>query len=269
VLVDFWAYSCINCQRAIPHVEAWYSRYAADGLVVVGVHTPEYAFEHVASNVAAGAKRLHMTYPIALDNDYSTWNNFSNDSWPAEYLIDSNGQVRHVSIGEGDYSGSETLIRQLLTAARPGVVLPPASDLPDATPQNPYQTQETYLDSQRCMSNANNPANGRLQGGTHTYQYPSDIEPDWFGLSGKWTVGDESITADEDAAIRLVFNSKYVYLDVAGTGTVTATMNGKTTRYTIGGAPNIYTVVTMPTTGSGSVTLQLTPGLQAYSFTFG
>ena len=269
VLVDFWAYSCINCQRAIPHVEAWYSRYAADGLVVIGVHTPEYAFEHVGSNVAAGAKRLHITYPIALDNDYSTWNNFSNDSWPAEYLIDSNGQVRHVAIGEGDYGGSEKLIRQLLEAAKPGVVLPPPSDLPDTTPTNMDQTPETYLDSQRCMSNANNPTTGALQAGTRAYQLPTDIPESTFGLSGTWSVGSESITAGSGATIKLSFNARFVYLDVAGTGTVAATMNGKTSTYRIGGAPNIYTVVALPRTGTGSVSLSLTPGLQAYSFTFG
>ena len=103
VLVDFWAYSCINCQRAIPHVKAWYSDLQGGRLEVIGVHTPEYAFEHVAANVAAGAKRLGITYPVALDNDYTTWNNFGNDSWPAEYLIDATGTVRYVAIGEGDY----------------------------------------------------------------------------------------------------------------------------------------------------------------------
>ena len=269
VLVDFWAYSCINCQRAIPHVEAWYTKYAADGLVVIGVHTPEYAFEHVASNVAAGAKRLNMTYPIALDNDYSTWNAFGNDSWPAEYLIDSNGQVRHVAIGEGDYSGSETLIRQLLTAAHPGLVLPAPSDLPDRTPTNPNQTAETYLDSERCMSDANNPVTGQLMQGTRTYQRAAQIEPDQFGLTGTWTVGTESITAGSNADITLNFNASQVYLDVSGTGTVRATVGAKTSTFAIGGAPNIYTIVNQSAPSAGTVTLTLSPGLQAYSFTFG
>jgi thiol-disulfide isomerase/thioredoxin/sulfite exporter TauE/SafE len=94
VLVDFWAYSCINCQRAIAHVTAWYSNYKSDGFEVIGVHTPEYAFEHVPSNVAAGAKRLGIHYPVALDNHYTTWNNYNNDSWPADYLIDATGHVR-------------------------------------------------------------------------------------------------------------------------------------------------------------------------------
>ncbi len=134
VLVDFWAYSCINCQRELPHVEAWYKDYAADGLEVVGVHTPEYAFEHVPSNVAAGVQRLGLTFPVALDNSYDTWNAYDNQSWPAAYLIDATGQIRHVSIGEGDYSGEEQLIRQLLTAAHPGLALPKATDVPDTTP---------------------------------------------------------------------------------------------------------------------------------------
>ncbi|MFL6061872.1 MAG: cytochrome c biogenesis protein DipZ, partial [Marmoricola sp.] len=134
VLVDFWAYSCINCQRAIPHVEAWYSKYKDDGLVVVGVHTPEYAFEHDRSNVEDGAKRLGITYPVALDNDYGTWDNYGNSSWPAEYLVDAQGQVRHVAIGEGDYAGTEQLIRRLLTDAHPGAKLPGSTDVPDTTP---------------------------------------------------------------------------------------------------------------------------------------
>jgi thiol-disulfide isomerase/thioredoxin len=151
VLVDFWAYSCINCQRELAHVEAWAKDYAADGLEVVGVHTPEYAFEHVPSNVAAGVRRLGLTFPVALDNSYDTWNAYDNQSWPASYLIDASGQIRHVSIGEGDYSGEEQLIRQLLTAAHPGAALPRATDVPDTTPVDPAQTQETYLGADRAQ----------------------------------------------------------------------------------------------------------------------
>ncbi|MDR3659190.1 MAG: cytochrome c biogenesis protein DipZ, partial [Mycobacterium sp.] len=112
VLIDFWAYSCINCQRAIPHVVDWYNRYrdsGNSGFVVIGVHTPEYAFERVAGNVASGAAALNITYPIALDNDYATWNGYQNLYWPAEYLIDANGTVRHTKFGEGDYDGTEKL----------------------------------------------------------------------------------------------------------------------------------------------------------------
>ena len=123
-MIDFWAYSCINCQRAIPHVVDWYNRYHDDGFVVIGVHTPEYAFERVAGNVASGAAALHITYPIALDNDYTTWNNYQNLYWPAEYLIDANGAVRHTKFGEGDYDSTEKLIRELLVDADPDIRLP-------------------------------------------------------------------------------------------------------------------------------------------------
>ena len=120
VLIDFWAYSCINCQRAIPHVVGWYRAYQDSGFEVIGVHTPEYAFEKVPDNVAKGAADLGITYPIALDNGYSTWTNYRNRYWPAEYLIDASGTVRHIKFGEGDYNVTEKLIRQLLTDARPG-----------------------------------------------------------------------------------------------------------------------------------------------------
>jgi thiol-disulfide isomerase/thioredoxin len=265
VLVDFWAYSCINCQRAIPHTEAWYSAYKSDGLVVIGVHTPEYAFEHVASNVDAGVKRLKITYPVALDNGYKTWNAFQNESWPAEYLIDATGEIRHVSIGEGDYGGSEALIRQLLTAAHPGITLPKATDLPDTTPTDPQQTPESYLGAQRADSSAN----GQLVTGKQTFQYPTFMEPDEFGLTGSWTIGQEDITSGTEAGIRLNFTASDVYLDVGGTGTVTATVDGMTTRYAVSGAPDIYTVVHSASPQTGTVTLTLSPGLNAYSFTFG
>ena len=157
VIVDFWAYSCINCQRELPHVEAWYKDYAADGLEVVGVQTPEYAFEHVPSNVLAGARRLGLTFPVALDNSYDTWNAYDNQSWPAGYIIDATGQIRHVSIGEGDYTQEEQIIRQLLLAAHPGIALPPATSVPDTTPDDPNQSPETYLGAERVQSTSTAP----------------------------------------------------------------------------------------------------------------
>ncbi len=265
VLVDFWAYSCINCQRAIPHAEAWYSDYEKDGLVVVGVHTPEYAFEHVASNVSAGVKRLGITYPVALDNNYTTWNAFGNESWPADYLIDSTGQIRHVGIGEGDYDGTETLIRQLLTAANPGVTLPPATHVADTTPTSAQQTPETYLGSQR----ANTYVDGPLRTGTQTFSYPPGVPDDEFALTGTWAVGDEALTAANGAGIELNYLADDVYLDVGGTGTITATVGGKTTTYKVSGAPDIYTLVHTDGENRGTLKVALSPGLAAYSFTFG
>jgi cytochrome c biogenesis protein CcdA/thiol-disulfide isomerase/thioredoxin len=264
VLVDFWAYSCINCQRAITHVTAWYNDYKADGFTVIGVQTPEYAFEHVPSNVAAGMARLHITYPVALDNDYKTWDNFGNDSWPADYLIDSTGTIRHVSIGEGDYTQTESLIRQLLTAARPGVRLPAATQVPDLTPTSADQTPETYLGSDRADSYA-----GASGSGTQPFAFPASLPANSWALSGTWTVGGQDLTSGAGAAIRLSFTAADVYLDVGGTGTVTATVNGKTTSYRISGAPDIYAVVSAPQQETATITLTLSPGLSAYSFTFG
>jgi cytochrome c biogenesis protein CcdA/thiol-disulfide isomerase/thioredoxin len=264
VLVDFWAYSCINCQRAIEHINAWYSDYKADGLVVIGVQTPEYAFEHVPANVAAGISRLKVAYPVALDNSYTTWDSYGNDSWPADYLIDSTGTVRHVSIGEGNYPQNEALIRQLLTAARPGLHLPPATQLPDTTPDSPNQTPETYLGSARADTYA-----GKSGSGTQGFSFPATIPPSEWALAGTWSIGSENLTAGKNAALKLNFTAADVYLDVGGTGTVTATVNGKTSTYRVSGAPDIYTLVSGASQRSATIEVRLSPGLSAYSFTFG
>jgi cytochrome c biogenesis protein CcdA/thiol-disulfide isomerase/thioredoxin len=265
VLVDFWAYSCINCQRELPHVEAWAKNYATDGLEVIGVHTPEYAFEHVPSNVAAGTRRLGLTFPVALDNSYDTWNAYDNQSWPASYLIDSTGQIRHVSIGEGDYPGEEQLIRQLLTAAHPGLTLPKATDVPDTTPDDPEQTPETYLGAEREAGYAG--ASASYASGQFTL--PANLAADSFALSGAWTIAQQSITAGTGAGIDLAFHASDVYLDVGGTGNLTVTTRGKTRVIPVSGAPDIYTVATEQPAKDSTVSIKLSPGLQAYSFTFG
>ena len=264
VLVDFWAYSCINCQRELPHVEAWDKAYASDGLEVVGVHTPEYAFEHVPSNVAAGVRRLGLTFPVALDNSYGTWNAYDNQSWPASYLIDASGQIRHVSIGEGDYSGEEQLIRQLLSAAHPGITLPRATDVPDTTPQDSAQTPETYLGAERQQG-----YHGTVPYATGQFTAPATLPADSFALAGAWTIGQESITAGKGAGITLAFHASKVYLDVGGTGTLTVSAGGTSKVIRVSGAPDIYTVATEQPARDGTVTIRLSPGLQAYSFTFG
>jgi len=264
VLVDFWAYSCINCQRELPHVEAWAKDYAADGFQVVGVHTPEYAFEHVPSNVAAGVRRLGLTFPVALDNSYATWNAYDNQSWPAAYLIDATGQIRHISIGEGDYTGEEQFIRQLLLAAHPGIALPRATDVPDVTPDDPEQTQETYLGAERQQGFA-----GGTSYATGQFTLPATVPVNSFGLAGGWTIGQQSITAGQGARIALAFHASDVYLDVGGTGTLTVSSAGTSKVIRVSGAPDIYTVAAQQPARDGSVTIDLSPGLQAYSFTFG
>jgi cytochrome c biogenesis protein CcdA/thiol-disulfide isomerase/thioredoxin len=264
VLVDFWAYSCINCQRELPHVEAWARAYASDGLEVIGVHTPEYAFEHVPSNVAAGVRRLGLTFPVALDNSYGTWNAYDNQSWPAAYLIDASGQIRHVSIGEGDYGGEEQLIRQLLSAAHPGIALPRATDVPDTTPDDSAQTPETYLGAERQQG-----YHGSTPYASGQFTAPGTLPANSFALAGAWTIGQESITAGKGAGITLAFHASKVYLDVGGTGTLTVSAGGTSQVIRVSGAPDIYTVATEQPARDGTVTIRLSPGLQAYSFTFG
>ena len=264
VLVDFWAYSCINCQRELPHVEAWAKDYASDGLEVIGVHTPEYAFEHVPSNVAAGVRRLGLTFPVALDNSYGTWNAYDNQSWPAGYLIDAAGQIRHISIGEGDYGGEEQLIRQLLSAAHPGIALPRATDVPDTTPDDAAQTPETYLGAERQQG-----YHGSTPYVSGQFAPPATVPANSFALAGTWTIGQESITAGQGAGITLAFHASKVYLDVGGAGTLTVSAGGTSKIIRVFGAPDIYTVATEQPAGDGTVTIRLSPGLAAYSFTFG
>jgi thiol-disulfide isomerase/thioredoxin len=267
VLIDFWAYSCINCQRAIGHVVDWYNRYRHDGFVVVGVHTPEYAFERVPGNVASGAAALHISYPIALDNDYQTWNNYQNLYWPAEYLIDANGAVRHIKFGEGDYSITENLIRRLLVAANPGVRLPAPGDAPDATPQTRL-TPETYLGVHRA---GNYGGDGEYK--TGTFGYPPILADDKFALRGHWILGEQDIVADsEDTAIRLNYTGKAVYAVVGGNGTLTVIRDGKTTTTPIGGPPTLHQIVgTNPGDNArrDQLDMQVSKGLQVFSFTFG
>ncbi|HZC28069.1 MAG TPA: redoxin domain-containing protein, partial [Actinopolymorphaceae bacterium] len=264
VLVDFWAYSCINCQRELPHVEAWAKDYAAAGLEVVGVHTPEYAFEHVPTNVEAGVRRLGLTFPVALDNSYATWNAYDNQSWPASYLIDAGGQLRHVSVGEGDYGGEEQLIRQLLSAAHPGIALARATDVPDTTPDDPALTPETYLGAEREQY-----FDGGRPYTSGQFAAPASLAANSFALSGAWTIGQQSITAGQGAGITLRFNASDVYLDVGGTGTLTVSSGGTTKVIRVSGAPDIYTVATERPARDATVTIGLSPGLAAYSFTFG
>src|ERR1700733_9601004 len=222
VLIDFWAYSCINCQRAIPHVEGWYKAYHDSGFEVIGVHTPEYAFEKVTGNVAKGAADVGITYPIALDNGYSTWTNYRNMYWPAEYLIDASGTVRHVKYGEGDYNGTEKLIRELITNARPGVRLTPPVDAPDTTP--PLRlTPETYFAVGKVVNYA---GGGSYDEGKANFPFPPSLPSDSFALQGLWALDYEGATAESNtSSIELNDHAKNVYIVVGGTGTLAVTRN--------------------------------------------
>ena len=266
VLIDFWAYSCINCQRAIPHVEGWYKDYQDDGFEVIGVHTPEYAFEKVTGNVEKGAADIGITYPIALDNSYSTWTNYRNKYWPAEYLLDASGVVRHVSFGEGDYDGTEKLIRQLISTARPGVRLPPAVDAPDTTPAGGL-TPETYFGVGKMVNYA---GGGVYDKGQANFTFPAALPNDTFALQGPWTLDYQGATADSDSSsIKLNYHAKNVYLVVGGTGNLTVTRDGKTTTVPVSGPPTSRQIVGGKDVARGLLDVRLDKGLQVFSFTYG
>jgi cytochrome c biogenesis protein CcdA/thiol-disulfide isomerase/thioredoxin len=269
VLVDFWAYSCINCQRSTPHLNAWYKSYAKDGFVIVGLHAPEYAFEHVAANVVASAQQQGIMYPIALDNDFDTWTAYSNQYWPAEYLIDAKGQVRHIDFGEGGYGTTEKLIRQLLVSANPSVTLPPPTDTPDLTPTHAL-TSETYLGSAR-VPKANFASPSGYQDGSASYRFPKSLGLNDLAFSGGWKTAAQTATSTSGASeIRLHYEASHVYLDVGGSGTLTVTDSKGTRTITVSGPPDIRDVVAPGSAYSNStVTIKLSKGLTAYSFTFG
>src|SRR5271156_2060870 len=266
MLIDFWAYSCINCQRAIPHVEGWYKAYRDSGFEVIGVHTPEYAFEKVTDNVKKGAADLGITYPVAQDNGYSTWTNYRNRYWPAEYVIDANGVVRHVKFGEGDYDGTENAIRELITSARPGVTLPPSVDAPDTTPKLDL-TRETYFGVGKASNYA---GNGAYDQGSATFAYPPTLPADSFALQGPWALDYQGATADSDSSsIKLNFHAKSVYIVVGGTGNLTVTRDGKTTTVPVSGPPTSHQIVAANDVARGSVDVRASKGLQVFSFTYG
>ena len=265
VLVDFWTYSCINCQRELPHVEAWYKDYAKDGFVVVGVHTPEFSFEHVVSNVAAALGPLGVTFPVAVDDSYATWDAYNNEYWPAEYLIDQTGHVRYVSFGEGDYGTTEMNIRSLLMTGG-AQHLPPPTDTPDRTPTSAL-TPESYLGYDRLTNYAGSPVR---DGRSATYTFTSSLPANSLSLAGNWTVNSEDVTAGPGAKIELNYTATDVYLVLGGQGTITATVNGGPAQtIPVSGIPRLYTMVSGSSPTRGVLTLTFTPGIEAYDFTFG
>lgn len=268
VLIDFWAYSCINCQRSIPHVVAWDQAYRDAGLQVIGVHSPEYAFEKERANVEAGAKDFGITYPVALDNSLSTWTNYRNRYWPAHYLIDAAGTVRHISFGEGNYSATEQLIRELLQYANPEVRLPPKTDTTDVTPEVGSTTQETFLGSSKDRNFAGPSA---YRAGMSEYTYPKDQRQDTFALDGSWTIETQYATPTADSGgVRMLYRASEVRAVLAGNGTVEVIADdGSSQRIEVNGTPRSYQLFEAGRVETGTIELRLSQGVQLYSFTFG
>jgi cytochrome c biogenesis protein CcdA/thiol-disulfide isomerase/thioredoxin len=196
VLIDFWTYSCINCLRTLPFVKAWYAKYKDDGLVVIGVHTPEFAFEKNIDNVRQAVTELGIDYPVTLDDDYTIWRAFDNQYWPAHFVIDSSGHIRGHHFGEGDYAGTEQMIRQLLTDAGhrdlppSGVQLASAGGVEAASTPSADQSPETYLGYRRAANFVSD--GGFVKDQAHDYREPSGLLVNEWALAGAWTAGSES-----------------------------------------------------------------------------
>ncbi|TCR66555.1 thiol-disulfide isomerase/thioredoxin [Bosea sp. BK604] len=290
VLIDFWTYSCINCLRAIPYVRAWAEKYKDQGLVVIGVHAPEFAFEKRIDNVKQAVSDLKISYPVAVDNDYAIWRAFKNQYWPAHYFIDAQGRIRHHHFGEGGYDASEKVIQQLLAEAgrndiATGTVSVSASGAELASDEKDVRSPETYLGYERA-ENFVSPG-GAAEDKAKVYEAGTPRLNEW-GLSGHWTIGKEHAALDApDGGITYRFHARDLHL-VLGPGA-----DGKPVRFRVtldGAAPGADHGVDIDAEGNGTVTGQrlyqlvrqkgaigdrsfeirfLDPGLQAYAFTFG
>ncbi len=264
VLIDFWTYSCINCLRTLPHVTAWDRTYRDRGLVIVGVHTPEFAFEHVARNVEGAVRRLGVEYPVAIDNDFGTWNAYKNQYWPAKYLIDRNGHLRYFHFGEGEYDTTEERIRTLLGES--ANVQPVSNRISDRTPRN-RQTPETYLGYQRLARFADRTI---LPDQFGPYRFPNrPLQPDELAYAGTLKVTPEEIVAGLGARLRLAFTGQKVHLVLGGRGSVEVLLDGKPQRTVQVRGSRLYTLLRLKSLRSGLLELRFSPGVHAYAFTFG
>jgi len=291
VLIDFWTYSCINCLRALPYVKSWYERYHDKGLVVIGVHSPEFAFEKDIGNVTRAVHDLGITYPVALDNEYAIWQAFNNQYWPAHYFIDAQGRIRAHHFGEGDYAESEQIIRELLTEAGSGpLTAGPAAvqgvGVQAAADESDLNSPETYVGYQRAANFAS--PGGAVRDQAATYRTPPQLVLNQWGLSGSWRVaGEEAVSTGAPAAIVFRFHARDLHL-VLGPAAA-----GHPVRFRVtldGRAPGADHGSDVQPDGTGTVREQrlyqllrqsdpagehtfkiefLDPGVQAYAFTFG
>jgi cytochrome c biogenesis protein CcdA/thiol-disulfide isomerase/thioredoxin len=265
VLVDIWTYSCINCLRTLPHLKGWYERYRGSGFEIVGVHSPEFAFERVPDNVADAVRGLEIEYPVALDNDFATWNAYDNQYWPAKYLIDRDGHVRYFHFGEGEYKQTEEHIRTLL-AERGGRLPARAAPAGDRTPRA-LITPELYLGYERATRFVGSamlaPDRARR------YELPVSLPESSFAYGGRWRVeGERVVAAGRDASLLLRFRAAKVHLVLGGRGRVEVDFQHRKRTIRVA-RDRLYTLVELPRVRDGLLTLRFTPGVAAYAFTFG
>jgi cytochrome c biogenesis protein CcdA/thiol-disulfide isomerase/thioredoxin len=280
VLVDFWTYTCINCIRTLPYLNAWYAKYHAKGFDIVGVHTPEFPFERSASNVAEAIQQDGIHYPVVQDNEYGTWDAYNNEYWPAEYFIDANGQIRLEDFGEGDYGAKERAIRTLLIEA--GVKgLGGTTSVHAITPSEAEITPESYLGAER----GERFTNGTLTLGTHNFgPLPSEPPPlSYLRYAGEWKVGQWGTTAVSENVLQLRFRARRVYLVMGSPGNpepVDVLLDGQPIPQSDAGddvhsgsvsvaGDRLYHIVELPNVQEHTLTIEVAPGVSVYDFTFG
>jgi len=278
VLIDFWTYSCINCLRTLPYIEAWDKRYRAAGLTIVGVHSPEFPFEKDAGNVAAAIAREGIRYPVVQDNDLGTWDAYGNQYWPADYFVDARGHVRSAAFGEGDYGHSEAVIRELLAEAgrRVGAATSGAHGL---VPSGGVTTPESYLGSER----AERFANGAILPGRQDFGTAPAPPQDGLAYGGVWTIESQTATAGPGAALALHFGAQHVYLVLGSPGRARrlhVLLDGRPIPNALAGADvhggvatitsqRLYDLVSLPADEQHVLRLEPEEGIQGYAFTFG
>jgi thiol-disulfide isomerase/thioredoxin len=290
VLIDFWTYSCINCLRALPYVEGWATKYKDAGLVVIGVHTPEFAFEKDRANVEKAVHDLKITYPVAIDSNYGIWRAFNNEYWPAHYFIDGRGRIRYHHFGEGEYDESERVIQELLKENGAQLSSPDLINVSgtgaEAAPGGNVRSPETYIGYHRAENFAS--TEQIAQDSRRTYTPQPRLSLNQWALGGNWKVGEESaVLQSSPGKIVFRFHARDLHL-VLGT-----TKDGKPVRFTVkldGTPPGDDHGVDTDSSGSGRVqghrlyqlirqkgpvedrTFEiefLDPGVQAFAFTFG
>ena len=279
VLIDFWTYSCINCIRTQPYLKALYAKYHDEGLEIVGVHTPEFPFEKDAGNVGEAVDSAGLEYPVVQDNDYTVWDSYANQYWPAEYFVDANGNVRYAHFGEGDYDHKEEVVRSLLAEAGSD----PGSGRNDAdskvtTISDGVTTPESYLGSAR----AQNFANGLILDGPHDFGDLEEPAPDQLAYGGNWLISPD-IATSAGGELGLNFGARRVYLVLGSPGgpkKVKVKLDGKPITAADAGkdvkdasaeidGQRLYSLVDLPEAGRHQLSLKLPSGVQGYAFTFG
>jgi thiol-disulfide isomerase/thioredoxin len=278
VLVDFWTYTCINWLRTLPYVRAWAEKYERHGLVVIGVHTPEFDVEHDVGNVHRAVEELGVGYPVAMDSDYAVWSAFDNHYWPAVYLADAQGRIRYHHFGEGDYDSTEMILQHLLREAGAedldtDLVTVDAVGVAAEADWDSLWSPENYLGSGRTENFAS--PDGAVLGGRHVYKQPAELRLNQWALSGDWTIQREAVVlnagqgtmgpSERDTPVRFRVRldgrppggAHGLDVDEQGAGTVTE--------------PRLYQLVRQPPPVAER-TVEITfldPGLRGYAFTFG